>query len=260
MPEPTLIHEKHDRVVKLVLNRPEAKNAMDDTMAEEFADAVRRLRTDASARALVITGAGDAFCAGGNLKMLEEQLQATPDVNQERLLHFYRSFLSVMDLEIPVVALLRGPAIGAGACLALACDMRVAAPSARIGFPFIRLGFNPGMGAEFLLTRLIGPARAMELLMTGKTLDAEQAERLGLVNRVVPEAELAEKGMALAQRLAAMPALPLRVIKEQVSAAGRQNLDDALTRAAAFQGICCQGPDVAEGIRAMLEKRKPVFS
>ena len=260
MPEQTLITERCDRVVKLVLNRPEAKNAMDDAMAEAFAAAVRQLRTDSGARALVITGAGDAFCAGGNLNMLEEQLRATPEVNQDRLFHFYRSFLSVMDLKIPVVALLRGPAIGAGACLALACDMRMAVPSARIGFPFIRLGFNPGMGAEFLLTRLIGPARAMELLMTGETLDAQRAEHLGLVNRVVAEDELEEKGMALARRMAAMPALPLRVIKEQVNAAGRQNLDDALARAAAFQGICCQGPDVAEGIRAMLEKRKPVFS
>ncbi|MBI9082344.1 MAG: enoyl-CoA hydratase/isomerase family protein [Desulfobacterales bacterium] len=259
MSDPSLIVEKIDRVVRLTLNRPEMKNAMDDTMAEEFAAAVRQIQGDAQARALVITGAGNAFCAGGNLKMLQTQLTGTPEVNQAQLLRFYRSFLSVLNLEIPVIAALRGPAIGAGACLALACDLRIASVSARIGFTFIRLGINPGMGAEFLLTRLIGPARAMELLMTGETITAERAERIGLVNAVVDDSDLPERAMALAGRIAAMPALPLRVIKEQVHAANRQTLDDTLIRAAAFQGICCQSPNVTEGICAVMEKRPPKF-
>ena len=260
MSDPSLIIEKQERVIRLTLNRPEMKNAMDDAMAEEFAAAVRQIGADTQARALVITGAGKAFCAGGNLNMLQNQLKAAPVVNQARLLAFYRSFLSVLDLEIPVIAAIGGPAVGAGACLALACDLRIATVSARIGFTFIRLGINPGMGAEFLLTRLIGPARAMELLMTGETITAEMAERMGLVNTVVDDDDLQERAMAMAGRIAAMPALPLRVIKEQVSAAGRQSLDDALSRAAAFQGICCQSPDVTEGIQAIMEKRPPRFS
>ena len=259
MPDPALIVEKTDRVVRLTLNRPEMKNAMDDRMAEEFEAVVRQIQGDDHVRALVITGAGDAFCTGGNLQMLQTQLSGTPEVIQAQLLRFYRAFLSVLNLEIPVIAAMKGPAVGAGACLALACDLRIAAVSARIGFTFIRLGINPGMGAEFLLTRLIGPARAMELLMTGETITAEKAERMGLVNAVVDDVDLPERAMALATCLAAMPALPLRVVKEQVHAAGRQTLDEALSRAAAFQSICCQSPNTTEGIRAVLEKRPPRF-
>jgi enoyl-CoA hydratase len=256
----SLTLEHHDRVRRITLTRPEMKNAMDDTMAEEFRTAIDRIKGDPQARAVVLTGAGNAFCAGGNLKMLEDQLKNPAQVNQAGLLHFYRSFLSVLDLEIPVIAAMKGPAIGAGACLSLACDLRMAAASARIGFTFIRLGINPGMGAEFLLTRLVGPALAMELLMTGEVVAAERALALGLVNQVVADDELSEKAMAMASRIAAMPALPLRIIKESVYAAGRRNRDDALSRAAAFQSICCESPDVAEGIRAVLEKRAPRFS
>ena len=259
MTNPSVILEKTGRVARLVLNRPQMKNAMDDAMALEFASAVTELKNDAQTGVVVITGAADAFCAGGNLKMLQEQLQASAEVNQDRLLRFYRSFLSVLDLEIPVIAAIRGPAIGAGACLALACDIRLAAPSAKLGFTFIRLGINPGMGAEYLLTALVGPARAMELLMTGDVIHADRAAQLGLVNTIVKDEALDQEAMALAGRLGSMPALPLRVIKEQVRAASRQSLDDALVRASSFQGICCQSPQTTEGIQAVLEKRPPKF-
>ena len=162
-------------------------------------------------------------------------------------------------MPIPTIAALNGSAIGAGACLALACDMRYATESASIGFTFIRLGINPGMGAEYLLYRLVGPAKTKELLMTGDILSAKDAGALGLVNRVVPDVQLRDTVMDIARRITRMPAVPLKVIKENTDHAHRGTLSDILHKEAVFQGITFQEPNFQEGVRAILEKRAPEF-
>jgi len=201
----TLKLEREKRVGLLTLNRPKQRNAMDTAMAVEFRDAIARVNWLDEIKTLVLTGAGSAFTAGGDLQMFPGWVASTPLEIETSLYDFYGAFLSIRGLPIPTIAALNGSAIGAGACLALACDMRYAAESASIGFTFIRLGINPGMGAEYLLYRLVGPAKTKELLMTGDILSAEDAGALGLVNRVVPDVQLRDTVMDIARRITRMP-------------------------------------------------------
>jgi len=253
----TLEHEAH--VGLLILNRPQQRNAMDTAMAAEFRDAMDRIKQLTDIKVLVVTGAGSAFTAGGDLQMFPGWVESTPMEIETALYDFYGAFLSIRRLPIPTIAAVNGSAIGAGACLALACDMRFAAESASIGFTFIRLGINPGMGAEYLLYRLVGPAKTKELLMTGDILSAEDAGAVGLVNRVIPDARFKETVMGIARRIAGMPGLPLKVIKENTDGAHRGSLSDTLHKEAVYQGITFQEANFQEGIQAMLEKRAPEF-
>lgn len=255
----TIILEHEDRVGMLALNRPEQRNAMDTAMAAEFREAIQRVRQLPDIKVLVVTGAGAAFTAGGDLQMFPGWVESTPLEIENALHDFYGAFLSVHRLPIPTIAAINGAAIGAGACLALACDMRFAAQTASLGFTFIRLGINPGMGAEYLLYRLVGPAKTKELLMTGDILSAEEAGSLGLVNRVVPDHRLNTTVMDIARRIARMPGVPLKIIKENTDGADRGTLSDILHKEAVYQGITFQDPNFQEGVRAMLEKRAPEF-
>ncbi len=248
-----------NRIGVLTLNRPEKMNAMSEAMATEFREAVQGLKKTSEARALVVTGAGKAFSAGGNLKQMERMLGGDPAVYSRNIYAFYRSFLSLLDLRIPTIAAVNGPAIGAGACVALACDMRIAAGDCRIGFTFSRIGLHPGMGAEYFLARTVGRAKTCELLMTGEIIGADEALRIGLVNHVVPPEELMSRAMELAAKLAAMPALPIRMLKESIDAAMVSDLESTLNREAAYQGMCHLTEDMREGVKAMMEKRTPHF-
>ncbi|MBW1840065.1 MAG: enoyl-CoA hydratase/isomerase family protein [Deltaproteobacteria bacterium] len=259
MRQKTITVEYKDRICIVTLNRPQERNAMDREMIEDFEEAINKIQKDQKAKVLVLTGAGRAFCAGADLKMLPRWIQATPAVIEKGLLEFYRGFLRVTELPIPTVAAINGPAIGAGGCLALACDMRIAAQEATIGFTFIKLGINSGMGSEFFLSKLVGPARTLELLMTGDILTADEALRIGLVNKVVSSRELMDLVMKFAGKLAAMPALPIKIIKESTYAASRSTLADVLHKEAAYQSICFQSENVKEGIKAIRERRKPRF-
>jgi len=243
----------------LSLNRPQAYNSMDERLAGDFQKTLERINRNRSIRALVVTGTGKAFCAGADLKMLSKWIKASPPREEKEVFDFYQCFLGITELQIPTIAALNGPAIGAGGCLALACDMRIAAREAKIGFTFIKLGINPGMGSEYFLSRLVGPARAIELLMTGNILAAEEALQIGLVNQVVPSKDLKEYVMKLAGNIAAMPALPVRVIKECTYAALGSSLADVLRKEAAYQVRCFQTDNPHEGIRALKEKRTPRF-
>jgi enoyl-CoA hydratase len=255
----TLQSEK-DGIYVVTLNRPQERNAMNQAMADEFYEAVSKIRSDSQARAVVMTGAGGAFCAGADLGLLPLWQKEPVARIQRSMFDFYGRFLSATELEIPTIAAVGGPAIGAGACLALSCDMRIASEDAVIAFSFIKLGLNPGMGAEYFLTRLAGPAVAMELLLTGNAISAREALRLGLVNRVVPPGELLDQSLALARQIADMPTLPVRVIKASAYAASRATLKEVLQKQAAFQSICYQSGDVEEGVRAIRERRAPRFS
>ncbi len=223
-----------DGVAVLALRRPERRNAMNDEMAEAFAAAVDEAEKDRSAGALVVTGSGPAFCAGGDLEGFENWAQMAPAAVAESLQRFYGRFLKVMALSIPTIAAVNGPAVGAGACLAAACDLRLAADTAGIGFTFVRLGINPGMGAEYVLSRLVGPAKAFELLMTGEVLSAEEARRIGLVNRVVPADALLEAAVGLARQMAGLDRSICEVVKANIAAA-EAPLEEILRREAENQ-------------------------
>ncbi len=250
----TLSLDIQEKVALLRLNRPSSRNAMNDEMASEFSNAVEALGTGGEAGAVVLTGAGSAFCAGGDLQGFPKWAGMAPAEVERQLRAFYAGFLRVMDLSIPTIAALNGPAVGAGACLAAACDMRLAAESARIGFTFVKLGINPGMGSEYLLRRLVGPARTVELLMTGEVLSAARAERMGLVNRVVPDKSLLETAMETARKLTRLPFSILKVIKENTVAASTEPIDEILRQEAKHQAPIFTDPRFQEKVRRMLKE------
>jgi enoyl-CoA hydratase/carnithine racemase len=267
MPGPLVLVERDGDVALLTLNDPERRNAMTEAMGRALAGAVRELSGEARARAVVLRGAGRALSAGGDLEMIEAKARAgladpggpARDANRRFMLEFYGLFLSVRDLPCPSLALLHGAAIGAGLCVALACDLRVAARDAKLGLNFARLGIHPGMGATWTLPRLVGPARAAELLFTGRTLDGAEAERIGLVNRAVPEAEALDAALALAREVAAAAPRAVRGAKRSLAGSAGASLAAQLDAEAAAQALDYESRDLLEGLAAARERRAPRF-
>ena len=188
-----ILVDQQDGIVTLTFNHPENLNAMTAAMGDEVTDVVRVLNQDHSARVLILTGAGRAFCAGGAKGTLQSRTTSAKSANTEAPKTFYKRFLSLRQLEIPTIAAINGPAVGAGFCVALACDMRVAAANARMGLNFVRLGIHPGMAATFTTPRIVGMAKACEVIFTGRLYTGEEAFTLGLVNRVVPAEKLMDE-------------------------------------------------------------------
>ena len=192
MPEPLVLVSRDGPVATLVLNDPERRNAMSQAMGEAFSARIAELAADPGLRAAILTGAGPAFSAGGDLAMIQARAdegaaggRAARRAIRDRMRAFYQLFLAVRDLPCPTIAALNGSAIGAGLCVALACDLRIASATARLGLNFTALGLHPGMGATWTLPRLVGPARAAELLYSSRLLDGAEAAAIGLVNRAV---------------------------------------------------------------------------
>src|SRR6476469_232828 len=179
------VDRRDDGVAVLTLDNPDQRNAMSDEMTSSWVAAVDELAADRSVRAVVVTGEGSAFCSGGNTSWIASEPDASVDHLRTRMLAFYRAWLSIRKLEVPTIAAVNGPAIGAGLCLALACALRYAARGARMGVPFVKLGMHAGMAGTYLLPNVVGPAHARDLLLTGRVVDADEALRLGLVSRVV---------------------------------------------------------------------------
>jgi len=250
-------------VATLKLNRPETRNAMTAAMGDEVQRAVEAVRHDGDTRVLVVTGEGKAFSGGGDLGMLARDAgvsDAPGDGMGGPPREFYARYLSIQTLPIPTIAAINGHAIGAGLCFALACDLRIAAADARMGMTFTRLGLHPGMGATFFLPRLIGTARACELLFTGRVIDAPEAERLGLLSRVVARDALAATAQTLAGEIAAAAPIAVRMVKRAVYRSAQGSLDDALDLESLQQAATFQTADAREGITAVLEKREPRFA
>jgi enoyl-CoA hydratase len=256
--DPILI-DRDGGVVTITLNRPDIRNAMDPALTEAFASAVDALRTDADARALVITGAGSAFCAGGDLSWIKPGPDANVLDMRAKMRSFYPKFLGVRSLDIPVIAAINGPAVGAGLCLAMACDIRVASEDAKLAAPFTRLGMHPGMAATYLLTRLIGAARAADLLFTSRTVDGREAERMGLVNRVVPAGEALPAAREIAKQIAANAPLPMGMVKRAIYIAEHTDMATMLEYEGLAQPITMATADLLEGLAAVKEKRAPEF-
>ena len=252
----TIRVETGDGVAVLTIDRQEKRNALNTTVRAELTAALDALRDDAAVRVLVITGAGEkAFVAGADIGEFAER---TP-LEQRATMSGRTVFGEIAAYPKPVIAMINGFALGGGCELALACDVRIAADTARLGQPEINLGIIPGGGGTQRLTRLVGEGKAMELILTGDMIDAQHAYNLGLVNLVVPAADLEAKTLELANRIAEKSPVALRMAKEAVKTAARANLDEGLRREIDLFALTFSSEDKDEGVRAFLEKRKPDF-
>src|SRR5438067_7671254 len=246
--EPVRIERRNDGVVLLTLALPERRNAMTGELTSAFGAAIDALRPDRSARCVVVTGEGSAFCAGGDLSWIAESPDMNVDKIRDRMLPFYRTWLSIRDLETPSIAALNGHAIGAGLCLALACDIRYAARSARLSAPFTQLGMHAGMAATYLLPEVVGMAAARDLLLTGRAVDADEALRLGLVSAVFEPGELYDGALAAAARIAGAGPIATRLTKAGLRAGGHHSLEEALQFEALAQPVTFATDDLREGL------------
>jgi 2-(1,2-epoxy-1,2-dihydrophenyl)acetyl-CoA isomerase len=257
-----LLETVADGVAVLTLNRPDRLNAMSAAMLDAMLEALPRLADDSTVGAVVLTGAGRGFCAGGDVKAMAEGREFDGDTMEERA-SALRAQMEVSrwlhEMPKPTLAMVRGAAAGAGLSLAMACDMRIAGDSARFAPAFARVGYSGDFGGSWFLTQLVGTAKARELYYTAEILSAEAALALGLVNRVVPDASLAEETMTLARRIATGPRVALRYMKRNMNAAEAGTLKDLLDLEAWHHTRCGMTEDHREAARAFVDKREPVF-
>jgi enoyl-CoA hydratase/carnithine racemase len=254
-------YTEKDGVATLTLDRPDRLNALTFEVYGELTDTFARLAGRASVRAVILRGAGEAFCTGGDVHdIIGPLLQATPAERARFTRMTCELVRRIRDLPQPVIASVHGACAGAGAAIALACDLRVASVEARFGFLFVRVGLcGADMGAAWLLPRVVGAGRAAELLMTGELIDAAEAHRIGLVNRVVPASELDGAARELAGRLAAGPSHGLAQTKRALDREAGMDLAQALESEAAVQAVCMEHADFTEGFQAFRQKRRPRF-
>ncbi|MEK7710983.1 MAG: enoyl-CoA hydratase-related protein [Planctomycetota bacterium] len=257
-----LLIENDGAVRTLRLNRPDVLNALNDDLLAALGKAVREAEKDKTVRCLVITGAGRGFSAGQDLADVSGRYKSDAPIELgAHIRERYNPIISkIRTLEKPVIASVNGVAAGAGCSLALVCDLRIAAESASFIEAFINVGLVPDSGSTFMLPRLVGAARAMELAMTGRKVKADEALRIGLVNRVVPDADLVAETTKLAQQLAALPTRAIGLTKRAINAAWSNDLDTQLDYEAMLQTTAGQTRDHREGIAAFLEKRRPNFT
>ncbi|MBC7938258.1 MAG: crotonase/enoyl-CoA hydratase family protein [Chitinophagaceae bacterium] len=250
-------------VVTLTMNQPESRNALTgNTAVDEFVAAARRIATDMSVRVVIITGAGSVFSSGGNVKDMKRFFDdaLTPVAIAEEYRHgIQRLALAVYHLEVPTIAAVNGPAVGAGLDLSCMCDMRVAADTATFAESFIKVGIVPGDGGAWLLPRVVGNSRAAEMSFTGDALNAQEALACGLVSRVVPRAELMAEANTLAARVAANPGPTLRMTKRLLREGEHQRLESLLELSAGYQALAHKTWQHREAVEAFIGKRKPVF-
>lgn len=256
-----ILFKKEDGVATVTLNRPDSLNALGGTMREDIIDAIQDVKADKGIGALVITGAGRAFCAGGNVKDMERMSLEVELVERREFVRnvAHRIITEIRGLEKPVIACVNGHAIGAGCNIALACDMRVASEKAKFGVTFINVGLVSDYGGLYFLPRLVGLSKALELYFTGDVIDAKEAERIGMINKAVPLEELEKTTYELAGRLAKKAPAAMAMIKELLYKGLNMDLATELDLEATAQSICLKTEDHREGVRALLEKREPVF-
>lgn len=252
----TIILEKKDGIAIITINRPKQMNALNEQVAREIAHALEELEADEGTKVVVVTGGEKAFAAGADIKMLNtltSPMDAYHLSMKDNPAHILAKF------EKPTIAAVSGFAFGGGCELAMACDLRIASETAVFGQPEINLGFIPGAGGTQRLTRLVGATKAKELVFTGESINAQEALRIGLVNRVVPQEKLMEEVLSLAQKLAQKPSLALRIAKKLINDGENVDLDSALKYESQFFALLFSTEDSKEGIKAFLEKRKPEF-
>jgi enoyl-CoA hydratase/carnithine racemase len=256
-----LLYEAKDGVATLTLNRPERLNALGDTLREDLHDAVTRASADPEVRVMILTGAGRGFCSGGDVKAMNERRESRADrpVIDKVAPGRDQTVLALRDAPKPVIAAVNGAAAGAGMNLALGCDIRLASTAAKFSQAFVRRGLHPDWGGTYFLPRIVGAAKACELIFTGEVIDAHEALRLGIVSALYPPDELLPAAHALARKIADGPPIAIRLAKRAIY----HNLECDLRQGLEFetfaQNVCYDTEDAAEGIRAFVEKRPPQF-
>jgi 2-(1,2-epoxy-1,2-dihydrophenyl)acetyl-CoA isomerase len=256
-----LIYDEKDGVATLTMNRPERLNALGDTLRDDLHHAIVRASDDPAIRAIVLTGAGRGFCSGGDVKVMNENKERGADrplidkVAPSR----DRTVLAMRDAPKPLIAAVNGPAAGAGMNIALACDIRIASSTARFGETFAKRGLHVDWGGTYFLPRIVGMAKACELIFTGEIIDAEEALALGIVSKVVAPEELMPSVHELAQKIAAGPPIAIRLAKRALYRSQDCDLRSALEFETYAQNICSETEDAREGITAFVEKRLPRF-
>jgi enoyl-CoA hydratase/carnithine racemase len=259
-------YQQDQNIVTLTLNRPQERNAIGSHEAcDEIAQAAERASTDPAVHAVILTGAGSAFCAGGNLKKLRDRSGFARGPSPAATRDNYRRGVqrvarSLWNIEVPTIAAVNGPAIGLGCDLACMCDIRIAAQTATFAESFLKVGLVPGDGGAWFLPRVVGVSKAAEMTFTGDTLNASDALACGLVSKVVPEDELMLQARALATRIAANPRIALRLCKRLLRESQHARLEDLLELSAAYQALVQETEDHAEAVAALVEKRPPTFT
>jgi len=256
-----LLYEVKDGIATLTLNRPDRLNALGGSLRDDLHHAVTRSAADPEVRVMVITGAGKGFCSGGDVKAMGE---AKAGQRERPLVEKIapgrdRTLLAMREAPQPIIAAVNGAAAGAGMNLALGCDIRIASTAARFTQAFVKRGLHPDWGGTYFLPRMVGTAKACEMIFTGDVIDAAEAERLGIVSRVVAPEELMPTAYELARRIAAGPPVAIRLAKRSIYANSELDLRAALQVETMAQNICFETEDATEGIRAFGEKRAPVF-
>jgi 2-(1,2-epoxy-1,2-dihydrophenyl)acetyl-CoA isomerase len=256
-----LLYEVKDGIATLTLNRPERLNALGGTLRQDLHDAVTRAGADPEVRVMVVTGAGKGFCSGGDVKAMGE---AKAGQRERPLLEKIapgrdRTLLAMREAPQPIIAAVNGAAAGAGMNLALGCDLRIASTNAKFTQAFVKRGLHPDWGGTYFLPRVVGMAKACEMIFTGEVIDAAEALRLGIVSQVVAPEELLPAAYDLARRIAAGPPVAIRLAKRSLYANEDLDLRGALQNETMAQNICFETEDATEGIRAFGEKRAPIF-
>lgn len=247
-------------MLEIELAYPSRRNMMDAAMTAAFLDLIPRIKADATIRSVLISGEGTAFCSGGDTSWIGSEPDAPVSRLRARMMPFYRTWLAIRELEVPTLAAINGPAVGAGACLALACDVRWAGAAASFSVPFLRLGMHPGMATTFLLPEAAGLSATRDLLLTGRTVGAEEMLRLGLVSRVVNDDELRAEARAAAIAMAGLAPVATALTKAALRTGAHASFEEALAWEALAQPVTMASADLHEGLAAAREKRAPRFT
>ncbi len=256
----SIIYKKEQAVATIILNRPRALNALNAEMIDELLHAVGQAGEDPEVKVLLLTGAGRAFCFGADISEFRQaHEQPGQDLAWNMLLKFQKIIRLLTGMPKPTIAALNGFATGLGLDLAMACDLRMAAERAKLGEAFVSMGLMPDGGGTFLLPRLVGLAKAAEMIFTGEAIEPSEAERIGLINRVVPTQDLIKSAQELADKLARGPSLAIGLAKEAMWRNLSENLDSALNFEVQSQKACLESEDHREAVNAFLEKRDPHF-
>ena len=257
---PLVLESRRNAVSTLTLNRPERLNALNSALGQALLGALNGIAKDTAVRAVVLTGAGRGFCDGGDLEMLRRARERDDVTEVEALLKVGKQIiLAIATMPKPVIAAVNGPAAGAGANLALACATRIASEQASFTQSFAKIGLFPDFGGTYFLPRLVGPAFAMELVLSAETITAADALRIGLVSRVVSHDDFENETALLADRLAAAPPIVARGIKQALCLDDREQLEKALDEEIRWQVRCFRSQDSLEGLQAFFDKRPPRF-
>jgi enoyl-CoA hydratase/carnithine racemase len=259
MDKPHVLYETEGHTAIITLNRPQAKNAFSQEMLTLWRQFLEEAKADDNVRVIILTGKGDIFCSGGDIRDMADGKLRSWDMKRFLWEGVHRIVLTLEDLDKPIIAAINGAAMGAGLDMALMCDLRVCSDQAKLAESYIMLGVVPGDGGAYFLPRLVGIAKGLELLLTGDVLSAKEALAIGLVNRVVPQDELMKETMSLAGKISSKPPLAVRMMKRAVYQAQTSSLRSHLDYISSQVALLSETQDHQEAAKAFLEKRKPRF-